>query len=1253
MVLCAGAAPALVWETGNGFRAAPLPVSPAGRTGFALLPPFQTGITFTNVLPESRFVTNQVLPNGSGVAAGDVDGDGWCDLYFCGLGGGSRLYRNLGGWHFEEITETAGVACPSLEATGAAFADLDGDGDLDLLVNSIGGGTHLFFNDGEGRFTPGLAVLNPGHGGTSLALADADDDGDLDLYLANYRTSTLMDAPGTRFTVKVVDGRPFVAAINGRPPTDPEWTNRFRFKFDLGAGGQGRFAREELGEPDVFLLNDGQGRFTPVSWTDGAFLDEDGQPLAQPFFDWGLSVLFRDFNGDGRPDLYVCNDFATPDRFWLNEGQGRFRLAPRLALRQTSLASMAADVADLDRDGNDDFMVVEMLSRDHRRRLTQRNVVQSETSVGTQIEGRPQYPRNTLFLNRGDGSYAEIAQYSGLEASEWSWGPIFLDVDLDGYEDLLVPNGFERDNMNADVQARIHKATAGRNMLTADELQLRRLFPRLNTANLAFRNGGALRFAECSKQWGFDQPTISQGACLADLDNDGDLDVIVNNLNSGAGVYRNDSPAPRVAVRLKGKSPNTAGIGARITVSGGPVAQSQEIVCGGRYCSSDQAQRTFAAGAARSLEIRVRWRSGHETLIADVPPNRLVEVIEPPASSPSAGRPATNLSTAAASAAVSGASESPGSGWSIRFADVSEAIRHVHQDAPYDDFERQPLLPRRLSQLGPGVAWWDLDSDGRDDLVIGSGRGGKLAAFRNLGEGHFERWADKAWDSPLERDSAGFAGLAPGGLLVAFANYEDGVTNQPGVVEWRKAGAVPVLPLAESSFGPLAVADYDGDGGLDLFVGARVVGGRYPAPGSSGLYRRKGEALEADGESTRALPAALVSSAIWTDLTGDGWPELVLACEWGALRIFRNDHGQLAPWDPPITWPEGAPARPDLATLGALTGWWNGVAAGDLDNDGRLDLIAANWGENTRYERWRPGALRADFGDFNQDGFIELLESHYVSELRAHAPDRMLDSVTRVLPQLSERFPTHEAWARAGMDAVLADWRGDAQRTEAVWLESTLFLNRGDSFEVRVLPAEAQFAPAFAVCIGDADGDGYEDVFLSQNFFDVDLDTSRSDAGRGLWLRGDGHGHLSAVRGQDCGVRVYGEQRGAALSDFDGDGRVDLVVTQTSAETKLYRNVGAKPGLRVRLDGPAGNPCGVGAVVRLRYGENHAGPAREVHAGSGYWSQDSATLVLGTPAPPTAIQVQWPGGLVTESQLPAGARAVRVRPNGDVAGDVP
>lgn len=585
--LASGAAASLAWVQGNGYRSAVLPVPASGKPGFTLMKSDQTGILFTNILDPERSLTNQIYLNGSGVALGDVDGDGWCDIYLCGIDNPNVLYRNLGNWKFEDITASAGVACADQASTGAVFADVNGDGHLDLLVSGYGRGVRLFLNDGKAHFHE--ATTQAGLGGTmastSMALADVDGDGYLDLYVANYRSHTWRDEPNTRFKVSTLNGEFKLLAVNGQPVTSPDLVGRFTVDPVNGV--------LENGEPHVLYHNDGHGKFIPLSWTDGTFTDEKGKPIAVPY-DWGLSVMFRDLNGDGAPDIYVCNDFHSPDRIWLNDGRGHFHAAPSLAFRHTSLFSMGVDSADLDRDGHDEIFVADMLSRSHARRQVQIAERKMPPAPIGLIDDVPQYSRNMLFRNRSDGTYAEIAQFSGVHASDWTWCPVFLDVDLDGFEDLLAITGHERDAQNADVARQIVALTRQRPMSPVAQMHLRTMFPVYDTPNFAFRNRGDLTFEEVGKAWGFDAQRVSQGIALADLDNDGDLDIVINCLNSGPLIYRNDSSAPRLSVRLLGSPPNTRGIGAKIRVRNGAVPlQSQEVMCGGRYLSADDSARTF------------------------------------------------------------------------------------------------------------------------------------------------------------------------------------------------------------------------------------------------------------------------------------------------------------------------------------------------------------------------------------------------------------------------------------------------------------------------------------------------------------------------------------------------------------------------------------------------------------------------------------------------------------------------------------
>jgi len=1209
---------ALDWKQGNGFRSAALVVPQNGRTGFTLLSPSSTGILFTNFLSEERYRANQVLLNGSGVAAGDVDGDGWCDLYFCRLEGPNALYRNLGDWRFEDITASAGVLCPDLDATGSVLADVDGDRDLDLVVNSVGGGTHIFLNDGKGRFAEitRTSPLNPGKGATSLALGDIDGDGDLDLYIANYRTSALMDMPNTRFNFKKVDGKQVVVTVNGRPVTEPDLVDRFVVNARGGI--------DEMGEPDMLYRNAGGTNFVAVSFTDGSFLDEDGKPLSKPPLDWGLSVMIRDINQDGLPDIYVCNDFNTPERIWINQGGARFRAAGRLAMRKACLFSMGVDFADINRDGQDDFFVLDMLSRDRVHRLTTAGDRAPSVPVVGQIDNRPEYMMNTLFLNRGDGTYAEMAQLSGVAASEWSWATLFLDVDLDGWEDILVSNGHERAARHLDVMERLKTLRAQKQMSNAEILEARKIFPRLATANVAFRNRRDLTFEEVGKPWGFDFVGVSHGMALADLDNDGDLDVIVNNLNDPAGVLRNETSATRVAVRLKGQAPNTAGIGARIKVVGGPVTQSQEMLSGGRYLSSDDPMRVFAAGPLTSkLTLEVTWRSGKRSVVSGAQPNHVYEIEENSADVLSNTPP-----------------EKAGGMPAPFFTDVSHLLKHTHAEEPFDDFARQPLLPNKLSQLGPGISWCDVDGDGWEDLIVASGRSGQLAVHKNNARGGFTRLEGPPFNQPVTRDQTTVLGWPRASgqivLLAGSANYEDGLTLGSCVRQYdlAKRTVEDILPPSSSSTGPLAMADLDGDGDLDLFVGGRVLPGRYPEAASSTLFRNSAGTLGVDSENTRRLQnIGMVSGAVFSDLDGDGDPDLILACEWGPVKVFANEGGKLT-------------EATDRLGLGKFNGWWNGVTTGDFDSDGRMDIVASNWGRNTRHEMHRSQPLQVAYGDLDGDGTLDLVESHVDVALNKRVPERGLDFLSRAMPFVRERFSTHEAYARAGLEEIFGDRLKAAKKWEAAWLESTLFLNRGDHFVAKVLPMEAQISPAFGVCAGDYDGDGHEDIFLSQNFFASQPETPRCDGGRGLWLKGDGKGGLTAVDGVATGIKIYGEQRGCALADYDGDGRVDLAVTQNGAETRLYKNLHARAGIRVRLMGPSGNPNGVGATLRLRHGETF-GPAREIHAGSGYWSQDGNVQVLAAPELPAQIVVRWPGGKTVTASVPQGAQEMAV----DFAGE--
>lgn len=1182
--------------SGAEVRAIKLAEFKGTNAGFTRLPASATGISFVNEVADIRAITNRNLLSGSGVAAADADGDGLCDLYFCALDRDNVFYRNLGNFKFEDVTARTPLALPGLDCTGAVFADVDGDGDSDLLVTGLGSGARLFRNDGNFKFVEvtKTAGLESATGAMSMALADIDGDGDLDLYVANYRPTSLKDIPEAKFRVDYVNGRPVISQFNGRPTTSPELTNR----FVLAPSGEVL----ELGEADQLYLNDGKGLFTPVSFTGGAFLDEEGKPLREPPYDWGLAAMFYDFSGDGFPDLYVCNDLFSPDRIWINDGAGKFKAASSCAIRSTSTFSMGIDFADVNRDGFADFFVTDMLSASHSMRQTQVGEFSPHRQLPGMVAYRQQKSQNTLQANRRNAEFAEIGQYAGVEASEWSWGPIFLDVDLDGYEDLLISNGNQYDVQNADVASQIEKLKAEKKLTHQEILRLLKLFPNLESRKLIFRNRGDFTFSEVGRDWGFADTGISQGMALADLDNDGDLDVVINNLGKPAGVYRNDSDAPRVAVKLKGDRGNTHGVGAKIRFLGGPVEQSQEMIAGGRYLSSDEPMRVFATGRGfQRGTIEVTWRDGKRSVVEEARANHLYEISE----------------AGAAPRVEKG--ESNSSPW---FEDVSNLLNHSHVEEPFDDFARQPLLPYKLSQMGPGVSWHDFDRDGWDDLVIPSGRGGRLAVYRNDQKGGFEPVAAPFLQRPISRDQTTALGIGPV-LFIGSSNYEDGMTNGglTRVYDLQRKVAGENLLGSEFSVGPMAMADVDGNGHPDLFIGGRSIAGEYAEPAPSVLYLNEGSRFV---PAQRFEKLGLVSGAVFSDIDQDGDQDIILACHWGPLKVLRNDKGKFSD----VT---------EALGLDSWTGLWNGVATGDFNNDGLPDIVASNWGLNTRWRASKENPLKLYHGDLDGNGIVDLVETTFDAELKKEVPIRNLKSVGPALPYVMERMRSFQQYGSSSIAEIFGENIGKASVARVNTLTSMVFINRGGKFEAKPLPVEIQFAPAFGISVGDVDADGNQDLFISQNFFATNPEMPRSDAGIGQLLRGDGAGNFKSIPGHVNGIKVYGEQRGCAFSDFDHDGRLDLVVTQNAAATKLFHNRQLARGVRV-VFGPNAPNGGIGSSFRV-IKDDKKGPLIEVQSGSGYWSLESATKIIPSNGG-MKLEYKLAGGATGSKEIPEGAKEI-------------
>ena len=1159
--------------------------------GFDLKSGAATGITFTNRLNTDLSEKSFNLLNGSGVTLGDYDGDGRCDVFLAAMSGKNKLFRNLGNWKFKETTREAGLDRIIPYSSGAVFEDIDGDGWLDLIISTFGSGVRTYLNSGNSRFKLlGNPALESPLGSATLALADGDGDGDIDLYVTNYGLHTIQTK--LKLRIRTVRGKPRVVG-------------RYRDYYKIING-----KLVEYGEPDALFLNNGQGIFEPVSWSGGTFSDEEGKPLAHGYRDLGLSAMFRDMNHDGLPDLYVCNDFQTPDRLWINQGFGKFRLIKRSAIKVSSYSSMGVDVGDLNRDGMDDFMVVDMLSRTHRLKMTQRvEAAPSIQTTGEQIWDRPQVSRNTVYVSEDHGQYAEVAHYAGLSATEWSWAPVFMDVDLDGYEDILIGNGHAQDNLDKDT-------LQSRSQFPNDSpQQLAIAFPALKTPNLAFRNMGQMRFKETGSAWGFESNQVSNAIALGDLDNDGDQDVVINCLNAPALVYENISQRARVAVRLKGRPGNTRGIGARISLIEAAFTQSQEIIGGGRYLSGDQAQRTFALTrpSNEKKRIEVRWRSGLLSTIQGIEANHLYVIHEPESS------------------VAKRQGEGPKDARATLFREVSSVNKQHHATVKPDSRQSQPTWPLDRSTLGEALAWIDMDTDGDEDLAV-SGGSNASAWFTNKGKENFENKIErKGMKSRSGESSFASATLNNSPGLLAVSQQSD-PTAANALIHWMADGAEKeITKLPAGAYGPLAVSDVDNDGDLDLFVGGQSPWGNFPVSSDSLLLKNEHGDFEVDETNATSISRLHnIQGAIFCDWDLDGDSDLITSSEWGKIRWLINEKGTFNEQNKGIGSEK-------------FRGIWQGLASGDFNEDGRPDLVVCNRGENTQWAQWRTDRFRLYYS--------KTIRKHETITFRSYfnrdqwLPISPLEDVSTWLTDANMRFASHADYASRSQEEILGDFLHEFEYLEIDTLETVILLNLPNGIEKVALNPVAQWAPCFGPTVADFNNDGHEDVFLSQNLDTGNHEWGRMDAGHGLLLLGDGEGSLNAIPSTASGIRLKNEQRGTATADFNQDGKMDLAVLERGKGAHLFVNQTEHTGVTVSLEGPSANPHCIGArlqKINLQTG-NVYGPAKEIQSGSGYRSLNALKHVFAHPGKPFQIQVTWPNGKISRHSIPSGITKVTLQ----------
>ena len=1153
-----------------------LSLAARGETLFERLAPADTGVDFTGgALAEApgagEFETSSGRDTAGGVALGDVDGDGRCDIFLTRAKGGNSLYRNLGGWKFEDITEQAGVSGGGMWSTGCSFVDIDNDGDLDLFVCGYETPNQLYINDGKAKFVERAAQfgLDFNGGSVMMAFADYDCDGDLDGYLVTNDIKRVEAGTEVKLSVDAKTGEVQI------PEDLREVIGAFYFR---GAGIK-TFA---AGQADILYRNNG-GKFVDVS-------DEAGIGG----YEMGLSAVWWDHNQDGLPDLYVANDFYGQDHLYQNNGDGTFTDVIRTAIPHTPWYSMGCDSGDLNNDGLPDLMASDMAGRGHYKDKMGMGDMNEEGWFLTYPTPR-QYMRNAVYINSGGPRFFEVAHMAGLASTDWTWSILFGDYDNDGWLDIFATNGMTRDLFNSDLKDAESAIKAKGDEKAASEFWGSQELKR--DPNYVFHNLGDLQFEELGEAWGLDHLGVSFGAASADLDNDGDLDLVVNNFGEPASIFRNRASAGEnhwLRIRLRGSESNRHGIGATVRlVTGSGQTLMRTLTLAHGYMSAGEPAVHFGLGReAQVRELKVEWPSGRVQTLANPAVDQLHTLVEPDGGE----RPE------AASAKRT---------W---FREQSTFNGTGRIEPYYDDFARQPLLPHRLSNLGPGLAWGDVDGDGDDDCYHSQPRGVGGAIYFNDGNHNFHVATPKPFDqhaacedmAPVFFDADGDGDLD---LYVVSGSVE----CEPGAEVLRdrlclndgKGGFATApdgaLPDLRTSGSTAAAADFDRDGDIDLFVGGRAIPGRYPEMPQSHLLSNDGKGKF----SASAMEIGLVTAALWSDVDNDGWLDLMVTSEWGPVRIFQNREGNLI-------------ERTEAAGLAKLTGWWNGITGGDIDNDGDIDYVVTNFGLNTKYSASQKKPALLYYGDLDGTGKPHLIEAK-VDSAGTLLPGRGFSCSRNAMPFLTKKFKTYHNFASSSLTELYTDPKlAGATRFEATTLETGMLINDGRGrFVFKPLPRLAQVAPAFGVALADLDGDSHLDCVLAQNFFSPQRETGRMDGGQSLVMQGDGCGNFTGLLPPSSGVSVPGDAKCVTIADLNADAWPDLIFGVNNDELKVFENTPGADLRRFQVLLP--EQPGTRAAVELSDGSSRVA---EVYSGSGYLGQSAAKFGFGLAGNLAVIKVE-------------------------------